>query len=68
MSVTFGHWQLTMVIRLRHVGRQARPRTTLRPAPSERIARRTMRHQDAETDQARWWVNAYSCSRIHTLR
>lgn len=68
MSVTFGHWQLTMVIRLRHVGRPVRTRPTGRPASPERIARRAARHQDVEADQARWWVDAYSCSRLHGLR
>jgi hypothetical protein len=64
MSVTWGHWQQPMVLRLRHVGRPDRPWTAPHPAPAERIARRTMCHQDAEADQARWWVNAYSCSRF----
>ncbi len=68
MSLTFGHWQLTMVIRLRHVGRPGRTRPTGLPAPTERIAQRAARHLDAEADQARWWVDAYSCSRLHSLR
>jgi hypothetical protein len=68
MSLTIGHWQLTMVIRLRHVGRPARPRTAARPAPAEGIARRDMHHRAAAADQARWWADAYSCSRLRALR
>jgi hypothetical protein len=68
MSFTIGHWRLTMIIRVRNVDRPARPRTAGRPAPAEGELRRTMRHQAAEADQARWWADAYLCSRVRSSR
>jgi len=42
--------------------------TTGDPTSAERIARRTLHHQAAKADQARWWVDAYLNVRAHSLR
>ena len=67
MSVTIGQWQLTMIIRVRSVGHPSGPRTADHHAPAEGELRRTVLHQAAEADQARWWADAYLTSGARSL-
>jgi hypothetical protein len=66
--IILGHWQLTMYVRVRSVDHPADPHHSGDPTPAEGIARRALRHQAVEADQARWWADAYLTARHQSLR
>lgn len=66
--IILGHWQLTMYVQVRSVGRLADQPLQCDQLPNDGAARRALRHQAVEADQARWWADAYLASRPLSLR